>query len=122
MTNTNDTPAAEIAALEAGLAEVKRNGPYAPQSNLGKKLASMRPKGEAKLIRSNIWITAHEWGLRNLLSHIMTMHLGRPVGQALIVRLGLRVLAAEAQRSLKDPVVAARLKAELMAVRENRQS
>ena len=118
MTNTTNDTDAEIAALKAGLDQARAQGPLG--SPAMKALRNKRPTGKDRLIRSQMYLSVHDWALRNLLSHILTLHFGRPVAHSLIVRLALRVLAAECQKSLKDPVVAARLKAELVAIRENR--
>lgn len=50
----------------------------------------------------------------------LSLHVGRPVSNPLVLRLALNLLAEKCTQALRDPVEEARLRAELLAVRERR--
>ncbi len=73
-----------------------------------------------KHIRTQLFLAHHEHAGLKALGHTLALHVGRPVAQALTVRLALQRLGAEAERSLTDPAVAERLRTELLSVRSER--
>ena len=73
-----------------------------------------------KHVRSQIFLTHRENNSLKAMGHTLGQHVGRPVAQALTVRLALQRLAVEMDRSLTDPATADHLKSDLMSVRSER--
>ena len=73
-----------------------------------------------KHIRTQLFLTLAENDGLKAMGFTLAQHLGRPVAQALTVRLALLRLAVEMERSLTDPAVADRLTSDLMRVRSER--
>jgi len=71
-------------------------------------------------VRTQLFLTQRENDSLKAMGLTLAQHLGRPVAQALTVRLALQRLAVEMDRSVTDPAVAARLKDDLMSVRSER--
>jgi hypothetical protein len=88
----------------------------------GPKLAvRYGPRGQLRTrIRTQLYLTPFEYKALQTLGHFAAMAVGRRVSHALIVRLALSRLLSDGNRCLNDPAVMARLKADLLAVREER--
>ena len=97
----------ERAALQAGLAEARRRGT--------KLSAAKRPGAR---IRAQLFLNIEEHTAIGLTGNVLSLHMGRPISRAISTRLALYRLTQDAKRSLTDPALAARLKAEMLAVRE----
>lgn len=100
----------ERADLRAGLAEARKRGP---------KLSATRQPGTTHL-RCQLFITREEHTGLGLVGTTLALNMGRPVSRAIVTRLALYRLMNDALRSLNDPALAARLKAEALAVRGER--
>jgi hypothetical protein len=80
------------------------------------------PGARKQHVRQQMRISPVEQAGLKLIQHVLSFHVGRGVAYSLIFRLALDALAAECRRSLKDPAVAARLKAQLMLVRAEKKA
>jgi hypothetical protein len=106
-TNTTDT---ELAGLQAGLVLARLRGPKLSASKSG-----------AKRIRAQLFLSPAEHASIGLVGSTLAFHLGRPISRAIVTRLALYRLVTDAHRSLNDPVLAARMKAEVLVdVRDGR--
>lgn len=115
MSPPDNTPhSAEVVALLTHLNEGKRRGLQRLSATTGPADA------RHKHIRTQLFLAKREHEGLQVMSHTLAQHVGRPVAQALTVRLALHRLGEEAERSLSDPAVAARLKNDLMSVRSER--
>jgi hypothetical protein len=104
----------EIAALRAGLVEARRRG-------VQTLIATTGPVGNRhKHVRTQLFMTTDEHAALKLMRHTLSFHVGRQVAQTLTVRLALSRLMDECRRSLSDPAAAAKMKADLLAVRAER--
>jgi hypothetical protein len=97
-----------VDVLVAGLAELQRR--------IKDRTLTSLHKGE-KLKTLRIHLTEREVELRKTVSTVLCMHVGQMVSQALVLRVALSRLVDEAQRSLTDPVLAEKLKAEVLDLR-----
>ena len=114
-TNTTETNENERQALLAGLDALRK------RSREAKLTALVGPPGQRREhVRTQMRVTPLEHAMLCLARHTISFHVGRPVAGSLVNRLALGMLIAECRRSLKDPVVAARLRAGLIAAREER--
>jgi hypothetical protein len=81
------------------------------------ELKSQHRKG-GKIFRQQLQLTEKEYEGLQATKGALMLHAGRPVTLALATRLAIYTLAAQCERSLRDPALAARLKANLFAVRK----
>lgn len=100
MTTTDD----ERAWLAKSLADLK-----------GRKLSAIKD-GRTRY-RHQLHLGVEEKRALSTMRCALMLHLGRPVSLALTMRLALLGLSKDCMKSLKDPAMAARLKAELLAIR-----
>ena len=71
-------------------------------------------------IRSQMYFTDTEARAWKTLEVVCAMAVGRPVSKALVIRLALSRLLTSAGKSVSDPVEREKLKAEILALREER--
>lgn len=113
--NIEDTVTqSDIATLRAGLAEARRRGAETLSATIGP------PGSRRRHVRTQLFLAADEHAALKLMQSVLSLHVGRRVAQTLTVRLALHRFMAECQRSHSDPVVAAKMRADLLAVREER--
>jgi hypothetical protein len=110
-TEINDTPSVDWVAIERGLEELKRRP----------KLSTLIGDPQ-KFHRYQMRLSAIENALLKTINVALTAIVGRGVTHALVHRLALSLLAEQCSAALRDPAAAARLKAKLLAVREERRS
>jgi hypothetical protein len=108
---------ADREAILDGLATVRRNGLDGMLTALSGPVGNRR-----KHTRMQAAVTPMEKAALILATHTLALQVGRPVSFALVLRLALTELCAACHRSLKDPAEAARLRARLVATREERAS
>lgn len=104
-------------AVLVGLAELRRRIKTKTLSSLN---PGRRRGGGTKHFRQNLFLTPTEVQLRRAIGHALSLHLGQTVAQSLVMRLALYRLATDATASLRDTELAATLKTELLAVRNER--
>jgi hypothetical protein len=78
------------------------------------------PRNAGKTYRQQMQLSEAEYAGLQAMKGALMLHVGRPVSLTLALRLAVYLLAAQCQRSLTDPALAARLKANLLAVRKAR--
>ena len=100
-----------VAALLTIVGGRKRRGLQRLSATIGPAAA------RRKHIRTQLFLTHGENDGLKAMGLTLAQHLGRPVAQALTVRLALQRLAVEMERSLTDPAVADRLTSDLLRVR-----
>lgn len=112
MNTETDTPtgAGDWSAIEAGLQTLKRR-PNRLSIFIG---------DPEKTYRYQMRLSATENASLKLIGVALTAIVGRGVTHALAHRLALRLLLDQCTEALKDPAAAARLKAQLLSVREQR--
>ncbi len=109
---TTKTRDPETATLLAGLVTAKPRGE-------GKLSAATGPRhARHRLIRTQVYFSGAEHAALKVTRDTLAQHVGRPIAQALTVRLALRHLGQAADRSLIDPTAATRLANELWTLRE----
>lgn len=111
MSNETNIPNdVDLAAVEAGLEELKRR-PNKLSTLIGD------PK---KTYRAQLRFTAVERATLKTINVALAMLVGRGVSHALALRLSISLLRDQCTAALRDPAAAARLKAMLLEVREAR--
>jgi hypothetical protein len=108
---------AEKQAIIDGLNTVRSNGLQGMLTAI-----SGPPGARRKHVRYQAAVTPLEAAALLLAKHTLGLHLGRPVSHSLVLRLALTELCVACDRSLRDPAEAARLRARLIATREERVS
>src|SRR5262249_40930382 len=109
----------EVEALRAGLLIIKQGGP----DRLIKQVRlTARRNGSLRRehIRLQLWATPVEEANRRLTGAALSLIMGQEGSKAMTIRYALRLAAQEATKGLKDPKVAKRVKAELMAARDEK--
>ena len=109
----------EVEALKAGLNIIKQGGP----GRLIKQVRlTARRNGSLhrEHIRLQLWATPVEEANRRLTSAALSLIMGQEVSKAMTIRYALRLAAKEALAGLTAPKVAKRVKAELMAARDEK--
>jgi hypothetical protein len=71
-------------------------------------------------VRTQLFLARREHDQLKAMGATLARHVGRPVAQALTVRLALQRLSEETERSVNDPAVATRLATDLLNVRAER--
>lgn len=106
----------ERAAILAGLAELKRQLP------LRKLTIKYGARSTKPNVRHQLFLTGHEDQAWKAIVAACSIAVSRPVSKVLVMRLALSHLMVTCARSLADPVTQARLKDDLLRVREERAS
>ena len=105
-TNNTPTPADEITYLKAALEVARKRGP---------KLSAVKRPG--KHLRAQLFLSRAEHASIGLVTTTLSWNKGQEVSRALTMRLALARLVTDVTLSLKDKALAARMNAELDAVR-----
>src|SRR5262245_55084030 len=100
-----------VEVLLEGLAEFRRRVKDG-------SLQSLKSGDNLRTLR--IHLTERELVLRNTVRSILGMHVGKEIPQALVLRVALNRLVADAQRSLSDPALAAELRQQVLELRAKR--
>lgn len=85
----------------------------------GPKLASRR---KGRRVQYRVFMTEAEHRALIVMGVTIAFHVGRKVSMPLVNRLALECLSERCLKSLKDPVEAAKLRADILAVREERMT
>lgn len=120
---TTDTDRAAIVADLETLRGLTSGGPTRSslRSSLPASPTTKLVTRKGHHVKHAIWMTRLEAQGLSAARATLSLHVGRNVSFPLTQRLALNLLAERCTRSLRDPVEAARLRAELLAVREERR-
>lgn len=116
MNDSNDPIITEEdrAAIVAGLEQLWRNSARPLKIRYGEAA------GSKTRIRQQLYLTSLEHQSWKAVEVACAMAVGRPVSAALLMRVGLHHLLKVCAKSLTDPVVREKLKADILQAREDR--